>query len=351
MPKPIRVCLSGVGRAGQVHANSLRHHLPEGELVALVDETAAALQIVGEKFGVSERFSSLEEALERGEFDAVVISTPTFTHRALALQAASAGKHIFCEKPMALTLRECDEMIEAADRNAVLLQIGFMRRFDPAFEAAAARIEAGEIGRPLLVKSLTHGPGLPPPWARDIRKSNGMLAEVNSHDWDSIRWLAGSNFQRVYAEVANSKVDVHGVEAPHFYDTALVQIRLENGALGEISGVCPCEYGYDARAEIIGERGILQIGDLRGQALLVCTDREQGLITPIFRSWPERFADAYIGEMRHFLESIRKGTRPRVRGEDGRWALAGVLAATKSFIEDRPVALRDILQSEEKVAT
>ncbi len=351
MPKPIRVCLSGAGRAGQVHANSLRHHIPDGELVALVDENPSALEAVGEKFGVKERFSSLEEALERGEFDTVVISTPTFTHRSLALQAASAGKHIFCEKPMALTLRECDEMIEAADRNAVLLQIGFMRRFDPAFEAAAARIEAGEIGRPLLVKSLTHGPGLPPPWARDIRTSNGMLAEVNSHDWDSIRWLAGSNFQRVYAEVANSKVDVHGVEAPHFYDTALVQIRLENGALGEISGVCPCGYGYDARAEIIGERGILQIGDLRGQAVLVCTDREQGLITPIFRSWPERFADAYIGEMRHFLESIRKGTRPRVRGEDGRWALAGVLAATKSFMEQRPVALREILRTEEKLAT
>ena len=350
MPKPIRVCLSGVGRAGQVHANSLRQHLPDGELVALVDENAAALQLVGEKLGVSERFSSLEEALKRVEFDAVVISTPTFTHRPLALQAASAGKHIFCEKPMALTLRECDEMIEVTDRNAVLLQIGFMRRFDPAFEAAAARIEAGEIGRPLLVKSLTHGPGLPPPWARDIRASNGMLAEVNSHDWDSIRWLAGSNFQRVYAEVANSKVEIHGIEAPHFYDTALVQIRLENGALGEISGVCPCEYGYDARAEIIGERGILQIGDLRGQAVLVCTDREQGLITPIYRSWPERFAEAYIGEMRHFLESVRKGTRPRVGGEDGRWALAGVLAATKSFMEERPVTLKEILQNETKVS-
>lgn len=350
MPKPIRVCLSGVGRAGQVHANSLRQHLPDGELVALVDENAAALQIVGEKLGVSERFSSLEEALERVEFDAVVISTPTFTHRPLVLRAASAGKHIFCEKPMALTLRECDEMIEVTDRNAVLLQIGFMRRFDPAFEAAAARIEAGEIGQPILVKSLTHGPGLPPPWARDIRASNGMLAEVNSHDWDSIRWLAGSNFQRVYAEVANSKVDIHGIEAPHFYDTALVQVRLENGALGEISGVCPCEYGYDARVEIIGERGILQIGDLRGQAVLVCTDREQGLITPIFRSWPERFADAYIGEMRHFLECVRKGIRPRVRGEDGRWALAGVLAATKSFMEERPVTLKEILQVETKAS-
>ncbi len=350
MPKPIRVCVIGVGRAGQVHANSLRYHLPGGDLVALVDEDAAALEKVGEKFEVLGRFSSLEEALACIEFDAVVISTPTFTHTSLTLQAASAGKHIFCEKPMALTLAECEEMTAAADRKSVLLQMGFMRRFDPAFEAAKARIDAGEIGRPLLVKSLTHGPGLPPPWARDMSKSNGMLAEVNSHDWDSIRWLAGSNFQRVFAEVANSKRAVHGIDAPHFYDTALVQIRLDNGTLGEISGICPCEYGYDSRVEIIGERGLLQVGDLRGQATLVCTNREQGLVTPIYRTWPERFADAYVREMRHFLDCIRSGTRPRIGGEDGRWAVAGVLAATKSFLEGRPVALSEILPAAARVS-
>lgn len=350
MPERIRVCLIGAGRAGQVHANSLVHHIPDGELVALIDGDAAVLQKVGEKFGVSRRFSSLEEAFTRVEFDAVIVSTPTFTHQTLAILAASSGKHVFCEKPMGLNLRECDEMIGAAERNGIVLQIGFMRRFDPEFEAAAARIEAGEIGRPILVKSLTHGPGLPPPWARDLRTSNGMLAEVNSHDWDTTRWLAGSNFQRVHAEVANSKGEARGVNTPHFYDTALVQIRFENGALGEISGVCPCEYGYDSRVEVIGENGILQIGDIRGQAVLICTNREQGLITPIYRSWSERFADAYIDEMRHFLHCIRKGARPRACGEDGRWAVAGVLAATKSFLEERTVALKEILQAETKAA-
>jgi myo-inositol 2-dehydrogenase/D-chiro-inositol 1-dehydrogenase/scyllo-inositol 2-dehydrogenase (NAD+) len=176
-----------------------------------------------------------------------------------------------------------------------------------------------------------------------------MLAEVNSHDWDATRWLAGSNFQRVHAEVTNSKGEARGVNTPHFYDTALVQIRFENGALGEISGVCPCEYGYDSRVEIIGEKGILQIGDIRSQAVLICTNREQGFITPIYRSWPERFADAYIDEMRHFLHCIRKGARPRACGEDGRWAVAGVLAATKSFLEERRVALKEILQAETTV--
>ena len=113
---------------------------------------------------------------------------------------------------MALTLAECDAIIDAAQKAGVVLQIGFMRRFDPDFRLAYERIKAGEIGQPMIVKSLTHGPGLPPPWARDLKLSNGMLAEVNSHDWDSVRWLAGSNPARVFVETANFKGAARGVE-------------------------------------------------------------------------------------------------------------------------------------------
>ncbi len=343
MINPIRVCLVGAGRAGQVHAESLVQHVPEGKLVALVDQSAAALEQTGERFGVDSRFDSLERAMDSVLFDAVVITTPTFTHQQLAIAAAARRKHIFCEKPMALTLAECDEMISAADRNGVILQLGFMRRFDPDFEAALARIEAGEIGLPMLIKSLTHGPGLPPAWARDLHTSNGMLAEVNSHDWDTTRWLAHSNPERVYAEVSNFKGAKHGVETEHFYDTALVSVRFESGTLAAITGVCPCDYGYDARVEIIGEKGLLQIGDLRGQSVVICTNRDLGLVTPIFRTWPQRFASAYVREMRHFLECIRTGSQPRVDGRDGRWAVAGVLAATTSFLEERSVRLSEVL--------
>ncbi len=343
MTDPVRVCLVGAGRAAQVHAHSLTNYIPHAKLVALVDPDAHARQATGDRYGVDARFDSLEAALDGTRFDAVVITTPTFTHKDLAVLAAEAGKHIFCEKPMALTLAECDAMIEAAERNGVFLQLGFMRRFDPEFAAAAERIQAGEIGRPLMIKSLTHGPGLPPPWARDLRTSNGMLAEVNSHDWDCVRWLMHSNFERVYTEAANFKGAAHGVNTPHFYDTALVSIRFEDGSLGSISGVCPCEYGYDARVEIIGERGILQIGQLARQAVVVCVNRDQGLVTPIYRSWPERFAWGYIREMEHFIHCIQTGTAPKVGGQDGRWAVAGVLAATKSFLEGRPVVLSEVL--------
>jgi predicted dehydrogenase len=345
MPSLVRVCLVGAGRAGRVHANSLAHHAPGARLAAVVDAVDANRQAVGEEFGIEEaaRFASLDEALACDIFDAVVITTPTFTHKPLAVAAASAGKHVFLEKPMALNLAECDEIAAAAASKGVVLQLGFMRRFDPEFAAASERIEAGEIGRPMMVKSLTHGPGLPPPWARDLKTSNGLLAEVNSHDFDTVRWLMGSDPERVYVEAANFKGPSRGVDTPNFYDNALTSIRFQSGGLGSISGICPCDYGYDGRVEIVGEKGIMQIGELAGQAVIVCTSRDQGLIQPIYRTWPERFAWGYIREMEHFVACIAKGVQPKVGAADGRWAVAGVLAGNRSWLEERPVYLKEVL--------
>jgi predicted dehydrogenase len=343
MSQSLRVCLVGAGRVAQVHGHSLAHHVPAAHAVAVVDPSEETRNALGDQFGIGARYTSLSDALGGTAFDAVVITTPTFTHKDLAIMAANAGKHILLEKPMALNLSECDAILAAAETNGIILQLGFMRRFDPEFVAAAERIEAGEIGQPMLIKSLTHGPGLPPPWARDIKTSNGMLAEVNSHDWDCVRWLMGSDYERVYVEVANFKGAARGVDAENFYDNVLVNIRFENGGLGSISGVCPCDYGYDARVEIVGEKGIMQIGELKGQAIVVCTDRDQGLITPIFRRWPQRFEWGYIREMEHFVDCILTGAQPKVGGADGRIAVAGVLAGTKSFLEERPVYLSEIL--------
>ena len=138
------------------------------------------------------------------------------------------------------------------------------------------------------------------------------------------------------------------IDTPNFYDNVLVNLRFEGGGLGSISGICPCRYGYDARVEITGELGILQIGTLEGQAVVMCTDRDTGLIQPIFRTWPERFAWAYINEMQHFVESVQAGRQPAVGGEEGRWAVAGVLAATRSMLEERPVTLKEILDAESR---
>lgn len=341
----LKFCMIGAGRVGKLHSGTLKRYIPNGDVVALVDPAADVLAETGDDFGIDARFASLEEALDKADFDAVVITTPTFTHRDLTVLAAENGKHIFCEKPMALNLEACDAMIDAAQKNGVLLQIGFMRRFDPEFMHGAELIQNDAIGPIMQVKSLTHGPGLPPMWANDISRSNGMLAEVNSHDLDCVRWLVGSDIDRIYVETANFKGEERGVPYENFYDTMFATLKFESGALGNIGGVCPCDYGYDARVEIIGKKGIMQIGEMQGKAVITCVDREEGLITPIYKRWQERFANAYINEIEHFVESILADTPPRVTGEDGRWAVAGVLAGTKSFLEERPVRLREVLES------
>jgi predicted dehydrogenase len=341
--KQVRICMIGAGRVGKNHSRAITRHVPGGKIVALVDLMEVVRNETANEFGIEKQFDTLEAALEKAEFEAVIITTPTPTHLSLATQAAEHGKHVFLEKPMALNLEECDSILNVTKKNQVILQLGFMRRFDPEFVVAAQRIQAGEIGTPMVIKSNTHGPGLPPPWARDLRTSNGMLAEVNSHDWDTVRWLMGSDYNRVYTEVANFKGAANNVDTPNFYDNVLVNIKFESGGLGSISGICPCGYGYDARVEIVGEKGILQIGELKGQAIVVCTDRDQGLITPIYRTWPERFAWGYIYELEHFLKSVQNETEPRVGGIEGKWAVAGVLAGTKSFMEERPVYLKEII--------
>ncbi|MBM3302372.1 MAG: Gfo/Idh/MocA family oxidoreductase, partial [Deltaproteobacteria bacterium] len=149
---PVRVCVVGVGRAGLVHATNFRDNVPGASLVAIVDADLELAQARGKELGVDLFFSDIHQALEEAEIDAVCITTPTFTHAEIAITAARAGIHIFCEKPMALTLAEADDMIQSADEAGVKLQIGFMRRFDPLFVTAKERIEDGEIGRPMLIR-------------------------------------------------------------------------------------------------------------------------------------------------------------------------------------------------------
>lgn len=343
MSQTVKVCMVGAGRVGKLHSGTINRFVPNATVTALVDPAEKMLSETGNEFGINGRYASLEEAIDKADFDAVIITTPTFTHRHLAVLAGDHGKHVFLEKPMAMNLVECDEIMAATERKGLVLQLGFMRRFDPEFVAAAERIRAGEIGEPMLIKSLTHGPGLPPPWANDLKTSNGMLAEVNSHDLDCVRWLMGSNIDRMYVETANFKGEERGATAEHFYDNMLANLKFESGALGNISGVCPCDYGYDARVEIVGKKGVMQIGSMQGMDVVVCIDREQGLVTPIYKRWPERFSWGYIYEIQHFIECIQTCQPAKVSGEDGRWAVAGVLAGTKSFLEERPVLLSEVL--------
>ena len=334
---PVKLAVIGAGRAGLLHAVNAQRWVGATELACIVDADPVTREKSSAELGVP-GFETFEEAEGRASFDAVVITTPTSTHCDLSLAAAGACKHIFCEKPMALTLEECDRMAAACEKAGVVLQIGFVRRFQPEFVEAKRRVDAGEIGRPMLVKSLTRGPGLPPAWAHDIQRSNGLLAEVNSHDFDSVRWLAGSEIERVYVETANFKGAERGVTAAGFYDNAIVSLRMASGTLGMVDGACPADYGYDARAEILGTEGMILIGDNRSLALLQARSRGSGEIAT-YSSWPERFEPAYREELRHFAEVITNGGKAAVGAADGRAAVAAVLAANRSWQEERPVRI------------
>src|SRR5690606_3970316 len=194
--------------------------------------------------------------------------------------------------------------------------------------------DAGAVGDPMLVRSLTRGPGLTPAWANDVTRSNGMLAEVNSHDFDTVRWLGGSDIVEVHAVSAALKRPDMRESLPSFYDTAVVTAVLASGAFGVIDGICPADYGYDARAEVVGSAGVLFVGDLHDSSSLRFT-REGGGVKGHFVSWRERFKRAYELEAEEFVDSIRESRAPVVGGSDGRAAVAAVLAARASLAEGR----------------
>jgi myo-inositol 2-dehydrogenase/D-chiro-inositol 1-dehydrogenase/scyllo-inositol 2-dehydrogenase (NAD+) len=239
---------------------------------------------------------------------------------------------------MALSVEECREINAAVEHAGVRLQLGFMRRFDEGFLEAKALLDSAEMGRVTMIRSTGRGPGLPPPWIFDVRKSNGVLAEVNSHDLDAVRWLAGSSIRRVYAEAANFKCgDVSG-EYPDFYDTVVVSLRLADGALGVVDGACPCGYGYDARMEILCANGVIFIGETdRRTTTKVSVEGE--ITRQTVRSWRNRFREAYLAEIEHFVECVSGGREPCVTGADGLRAVEAVVAANRSLATGGPVEI------------
>jgi myo-inositol 2-dehydrogenase/D-chiro-inositol 1-dehydrogenase/scyllo-inositol 2-dehydrogenase (NAD+) len=327
----VKICVVGMGRAGTLHAKNLLYQIPQSELIAVVDSIPSQLQkAMSELKGKAKGFTSLTEALEKVDFDAVIIATSTFTHAGLIEEAAKGEKHIFCEKPLAVMLEECERVIEVVKSSNIKFQIGFVRRYDSAFQEAKRKIEEGLLGEIVLIKSTGRGPGLPPEWAWDIRKSNGMLAEVNSHDFDSIRWLIASEFKRVYAEAGNFKTPEVKKKYPNFYDNAVVTVRFENGAMGLVDSSCPAGYGYDARVEILGSKGMMQIGELKNKGVTLCT-QEKGITSSAYRGWPERFEEAYPAEIRTFIQTILEDRTPSPDAYDGLRTVEVVLAANRSI--------------------
>lgn len=338
--KNIGIAVIGTGRAGMIHAQNFSKNVKHANLVAIVDSDYQNLQRAGDELGCGSLYTDHEVAIdENPDIDAIVVATPTVLHRPIVKYAAERGKHILCEKPMAMDLAECALMNEVVKRYKVKFQIGFMRRYDKSFQAAKARIAAGEIGEVVQVKSLTHGPSVPRPWQYDIKKSNGPLAEVNSHDIDTLRWFTASEFSEVYALAGNFRCPEALPEFPDFYDNVSMLSSFENGAQGFIGGAVSVNYGYDSRVEILGTKGVLFIGSLKENTVLGCN--RDGLTQSVIRSWMYLYEDAYLAEDRDFVDCILEDRAPVATGIDGMMAVKVVNAGNLSIRERRPVQLKE----------
>jgi len=336
----IKVCLIGAGRAGVIHARNIAWRIKGAELAAICDLNPAALEAADSEFGGIRFVADYRQALADEAVDAVVVVTPTFLHREIAVAAAKQHKHIFLEKPMAVTLEECDAINAAVAEAGVKLQLGFMRRFDAGFMRAREILGTGEMGRIMIIKSTGRGPGGPGPWMWDLKKSNGIVAEVNSHDIDSVLWMTGERIVRLYAEAHNFKMPEVKEKFPDFYDNVVVSMRFAGGAMGVIDGTCPAHYGYDARMEILCEKGMLMVGTVTEPGCTKVTI--EGCVEgQAVKTWRTLFKDAYLAEMEHFIECVQGGSEPSVSGLDGRNAVEAVLAINRSVAMGEVVKFSD----------
>ncbi len=339
MKRRVRVCLIGCGRAGMIHARNYAGNVQNAEIIALCDPFEQSLKAASEEMTVAYTYQDYKEVMRNPDIDAVIVVTPTQLHKDIVLAAAEAGKHVFCEKPMAETKEECDEMIAACRKYKVKLQIGFMRRFDRSFRRAKEMLESGKIGDVTMIKSNTYGPSEPQEWMYDVHKSYGPIGEVNSHDFDTLRWYAGAEVKSVYAVGHNFRSPQKAEQYPEFYDTCTTVLEFENGIIGTITGAQYVKYGYDSRTEILGTKGIIKTGSQRANtAEMVTEDRDIHMDS--MDSWRTLFKEAYVAEDQAFIDCILNDTDPYVTGEDGKMALILVNAALKSLLEHKVVEIQ-----------
>jgi myo-inositol 2-dehydrogenase/D-chiro-inositol 1-dehydrogenase len=331
--RKLGVGVLGVGEMGRRHAENLRHLVPNAFLAAVADVNLARARQTAEELEIDHAFGSLESMLERKDIDAVVIATPDKFHATAIETTAAAGKNMLCEKPLALSLPDAQKALAFVEKAGVRLQVGFMRRYDPAYSAAMQRIEAGEIGTPVVFKSVGRDKDGPPLSAYQPI-INGMLFYTNSiHDFDLARWMTQDEVSEVHAFTT---VSIRP-EVAQFGDViaGVVNLQFSRGAIGNIESHAQVLYGYDVRTEIVGSKGSIFVGSMnRTPVAFMMTN---GSSQPLANHFLSTFADAYLAEIRDFANCIMSETPVRVPGEDGLRALAVAVAAEKSHLESRPV--------------
>ena len=327
----------GVGTMGKQHAQNIHSLIPEAKLIAVADLDIKRAEQTAKELEIRHFYGSVEALVENPEIKAVVIVTPAKFHGAAIRVCALAGKDIFCEKPFTLTVQEADEMLELTAKAGVRVQLGHVRRYDPPNVRAKQRIEAGEIGDPVLFKSLARDP-TPPPVSYMASGVNGMFFQDSTvHEFDLGRWLMNDEIAEIHA--------YGGVlvfpEIAHFddIDTAILNLKFSRGTLGAVENYMQSGYGYDIRTEIVGSKGTIITGYLQHTAEIVLT--ANGAKTDVVDHFLVRFKDGYLAEMRDFVQTILTDKVPKTDAFDGRQAVAAAAAAEQSYRQGRPVAVQN----------
>jgi predicted dehydrogenase len=325
----------GVGEMGLRHAENLRRNVSQARLVAIADVSQERSRQVAGELEIDNFYSSLDAMLENKDIEAVLIATPDRFHAQAVASAAKAGKDILCEKPLALHLADAHAALREVSKAKRRLQVGFMRRYDPAYAAAMKRIEAGEIGTPVVFKSVGRDKDQPPLAAYESNV-NGMIFYTNTiHDFDLARWLMQDEVTGVHAYTTSAIRP----EVAKYGDVvaSVVNLQYQRGAIGNVESYAQAVYGYDVRTEIVGSAGSLFLGSLdRIPAVFLTAEGGQHILADHFLS---RFRDAYLEEVRDFVTTILSDRAPRVSGDDGLKALAIAVAAEKSHQQSKPVTV------------
>lgn len=326
MSKNVNIASLGLGRLGHYHATNLAEKVKGANLTVVADPIAERAKEVATELGVAKWAENPDDIFEDPEIDAVVIVTPTSTHGEMIKKAAKNGKHIFVEKPLTDTLVEADEVMQVIQENGVFCQVGFMRRFDPAYHDAKQRIDAGEIGEPIYFKGITRDQGTPP--AEFIKHSGGIFMDCSIHDYDIARYLMGSEITSVSGQ---GKILLNPfMEEFNDVDQAISYVEFENGAIGDIEASRNSPYGHDIRTEIIGTKGSIFIGALRNQNVTVMNS--EGSNHEIVPDFQTRFDEAYRLELEKFIECVQENKVPRVTDVDSKINMEIANAATQSFL-------------------
>lgn len=334
--KKLNVGIIGAGRIGQVHAKSITYHIPQAKIVAISDIYYEGAEKVAESLGIPNAYEDYHEILNNPEIDAVLICSSTDTHADIAVEAAEAGKHIFCEKPVDLTVAKIKKVIAAVEKAGVKLQIGFNRRYDHNFAEIKRLANDGKLGKLQTIKITSRDPE--PPSIDYVKVSGGIFLDMTVHDFDMARFIGGE-VEEVYANAAVTVDEAIGEAGD--VDTALIALKFKNGAIGVIDNCRKACYGYDQRLEVFGTGG--QASAANDTPTNVSYINENGNMTdkPLY-FFLERYMQSFTDEMTEFINAVQNDELMKTTVNDGLEALRLGLAAKLSVKEHRPVKLSEI---------